>query len=583
MTLTEREGDELQMSNLPDDLSSKPDGKDNAFWNFAKGCAQSAKDRLLAKIERKNKRSERTPHTSKGIYFAGRKKDDSEPALAKITCRGLTADENICEYLGRGSFPVGISNRDESGVKSCVVCSSPNSAVDRLHCVIKIEDENLVIYDNASAQGIRIKLSDETTVSIGNRTSPVGFNVKQRCITFGVGWLSFELELFPHMAEYLSSNDATISIENTLHSNEQSITAVVKNNYTVGRANADIQLDDSSISRYFAYFKLGQDSNKMISVVDSDIFTLADGTRCREVELYDNAVFVCGHYKFTVLGVFNGFGFEQDNLTKQSDTIKDSHENAFDKLAGVKRSYSYFISEKDEGYTSPIMRFTFSGPFSREVASIEVTREELPLSFTSAPDAVEGSQFVFTDKILGVERSHCSVDIREGRLIVTDNKSTVGTKVAVRRGVKTIGDGINEDGIEIAECEFSISIGFVTIHCELLPEISKFLSDRFVILRITNTRDNSEQPYEVKVRDGKTIGRASSDIPLTDETAHRFLGHFSITEAGALLIAVDGMKYFTLVSGEKVSNVKLVPDTSFTSRSYKFEVVDYFDGIKFDI
>ena len=570
------------MKNSPDDLSSKLGRGSAALRGFASKCADWVKEKLPTKTGIKGRKSEKKPHTSHGIYLAGKKKDESEPALAKIVCHGLTSDECICEYLGRENFPFGISNREESGLKTCIVCSSPNSAVDRLHCIVKIEDENLVIYDNASAQGIRIKLNDETTVSIGNRASPVGFNVKQRRITFGVGWLSFELELFPSIAQYLSSSDVTISIENTLNRDARPITTVVKNNYTVGRANADVRLDDNSISRYFAYFKLGQECSKMISVVDSDIFTLADGTRRREVELYDNAVFTCGHYKFTVLSVFRGFGFEQDCPINQSDSIQEDAENAFDKLAGVKKSYSYFISEKDTEGASPIMRFTFSGPFSHEVAPVDVTRDQLPMSFTSAPDAVEGSQFVFTDKILGVERSHCSIDVRDGRLIVTDNGSTVGTKVSVKCGVKILGDGINEDGVEIAQRQFSVSIGFVTVRCELMPEISNFLSDRFVILRVINTRGSSEKPYEVKARDGNTIGRASGDIPLADETAHRFLGHFSITREGARLIAIDGMRYFTLTNGEKVSEVKLAPDTSFSSGPYKFEVVEFFDGIKFN-
>lgn len=570
------------MGNLPDDLSSKSNENSSTFRDFANNIFQSAKSRLLSKMDKKNNISGKSSDISHGIYLFGRKKDNCEPAMAKITCHGLTDNENICEYLGKNSFPVGISNREESSVKSCIVCSSPGSAVDRLHCILKIEDENLVIYDNASAQGIRIKLNNENTASIGNRKSPVGFNVKQRRITFGVGWLSFDLELLPYASKYLSSNDATLLIENTRSNDERSITAVVRNNYTLGRANADIQLSDNSISRYFAYFKLSPGSNKIISVVDSDIFTLPDGTKCREVELISNISFTCGYYKFTVLNVFNGFGFEQDCAAKPCNDSECTHENAFDRLAGVKKSYSYLISENDSDDCSPVMRFTFSGPFPREIEPVEITRGSLPMSFTTAPDAVEGSQFVFTDKSLGVERSHCSIDIRKGRLIVTDNKSTVGTKIVVKHGVKVLGDGINEDSLEISERKFSISIGFATVHCELLPEISKSLSDRFVTLRITNIRRSGEQPYEVKARDGNTIGRASNDIPLTDETEHRFLGHFSITQSCARLIAIDQMNYFTLMSGQKVSDIKLTPNVEFTSRSYKFEVIECFDGIKFD-
>ena len=95
------------MKNSPDDLSSKLGRGSAALRGFASKCADWVKEKLPTKTGIKGRKSEKKPHTSHGIYLAGKKKDESEPALAKIVCHGLTSDECICEYLGRENFPFG--------------------------------------------------------------------------------------------------------------------------------------------------------------------------------------------------------------------------------------------------------------------------------------------------------------------------------------------------------------------------------------------------------------------------------------------------------------------------------------------
>lgn len=545
------------------------------FHNASSGGANDGTRHPLAGFRQQSEKDGKNADRSREIRFMGRKKGASEPALAKITCRSVNHEILLSEYLGKNSFPIAISRQKESNVKSCIICPSSFSAVDRKHCVLDFENENLMIYNRSASQDIRVKLSSDRELTIDGGDGSVGYPVKQRCITFGIGWLSFDLELLPPIAPYLSSNDVTLLIENTRAPHKPPITAVAKNNTTIGRAKADILLDDPSISRYFAYVKMNEDSCQMLSVVDTDIFTMTDGTKCGAVELTDDLVFTCASCRFTVLKVFKGFGFEQDIPSASRGQSRG------EKRSGGKESPVYLLP-KEPMKGTPIMRFTFSGPLRQDIAPIEVTDDHLRVNFTSADDAVEGCQVVLTDRTLGVVRTHCYLAIREGRLYLIDGGSMAGTKVSIGRKAQSLEDAPGKQSVEIAERYFSFSMGFLTVHCELLPGIAPHLKDRYVKLRITNLRQRDEEPRVVTVRDGNTIGRASDDVTLHDETTHRFLGWFSLSAGSAQLLAVDGMNYFTLPGGRSVNSVELIPKTVFKSGPYYFEVLEFFDGISFD-
>lgn len=526
---------------------------------------------------------------SQDIRLTGKKKAPSDPGLLQISCRDAQGVVIFSETFGLDNFPIGISNRRESSVKSCIVCSSPDADVNGLQCIIKIKDETLWIYNNDSAHGLRIN---------GSQRGSERYPVKQRSLTLGVGWLSFHVELLPPIAPYLSKHDVTVLIENIAHPEKETITALVKNNTTIGRVKSDILLKSSSISRFFAYVRLNETSCRMISVVDADVFERqADGTKCREVELTEGLVFRSGGYRFAVLTVFNGYGFETEVQEKQQEQEgRDAQEtddrgqpaplskrsvNPFDRRTGEEKPYVYVIGDNaDEG--TPILRFTFSGPLPQEIAPVEVTDNRLRIYFTSLRDAVKGSQIVLSDKKLGVEQSHCYLEVRDKQIYIADNGSDAGTKVPVNGRVSSLSGEKNEMPIEATRREFSFSIGFLTVHCKLLPGIAEYLNDRYVKLRITNIRNRSEQPFEAVARDGNRIGRANSDIPLTDSAAHRRLGRFSIVPGSAKLTAMENADYFTLENGQTAGSVDLKAGVKFKSGPYHFEVLEFFDGLSFE-
>ncbi len=529
--------------------------------------------------------------------------DENEPYIIRLTCTGNVdrGKEGYVFQIKRSDLPLCFSCKEDVHNGSCIVFAEQNRAlVEEEQCVLDIVDGHVMVTDLCSVQGTRVFLNNDLFRLLHKDNENSSVVLTEPVFDIKTGFVSTRVEMLPGCSEYITDRFVRLEVHNTSYeSNEADILAEVRNNDTFGRFGI-VTVRDVSVSRRAAYFRIGQDEpDSIVAVGEANIFTLPSGEEVSKVTLIEGAEFDISCYHCKVIETFGGFDFGAET---PEPAAQNADGNPKGGLAGVlnavrggrDHSEIRFIRRHVKGDAGePVMRLTVTGPMKNGARTYEVTCKELPVYLTCAESADDASHLIVNSPGMDVLQKHCFIEIREGMLVVSDtSESSSGAMLVCNGESRKLGNFADQSSFGINCRRFNITAGWITVHVEILPAISGYISDSFARILVENTSVNAEgdlceEPYEAIARDRFNIGRAAEDFPLHDGGAARFLGSFRINKGEPFLLCSNQGKIFKLAGqteneADMVEEVTLCAGTVFEYGPYRFTVLEICDGIDFE-